>query len=527
MTEHADINPVQGAANSPQATDPERMLVEGVAASAPEVATAPQDAPIVAASRFEPEAAPPVTTPVVTGPVVMPPAQTPPVVAAPNPTVPYGATAMAPAPAPAPAPIAAPAPAPAPYGASPAMPAPAPAAYGAAMTAPSAPAPYGGPSYPGQPGPSYPGQPGPSYPGQPGTAGYTTDGYAPSGYGMAGPMGMAPPKKKGKGGLIALIVALVVLLAGGGGGWYAASNWSIKTMSIAFSGGSATSLTMNVGDSMTGTVTVTPAKPLHDSYTYTSSSGSVLSVTQDGATITIKALKPGSATVTGTTANSKGQPKPITTTTKVTILQPATGIEGLPDAITLEVGGQQPLAATVVPSDSTDALTYSIDDTTVATVNSRGTVTAVASGSATLTATAGDVSMTVPITVKNPITWTTATSQEFLPNGIYGRPEVASETVKNCTGFSLFFSLLTVEPMQYASDMANLEWEVYVSGPGGWKSVATFTYGEVFSIYNGDVTFPATDVTKVAIVPASPSSIPSRVTGYLPLIQISNTQVAS
>jgi len=383
-----------------------------------------------------------------------------------------------------------------------------------AAPAPGAPAPYGAPAPAAPAGPSYPGQPGP--------AGYTADGYAPAGYGMAGPMGMAPPQKKGKGGLIALIVALAVLLAGGGGGWYAASNWSIKTMSIAFTGGSAASLTMNVGDSMTGTVTVTPAKPLHDSYTYTSSSNSVLSVTQDGATITVKALKPGSATITGTTANSKGKPKPITTTTKVTILQPATGIDGLPESIGVEEGGTAQITASVVPADSTDVLSFSIDDESIATVDGSGLVTGVAAGSATLTATAGSITKTVPITVIAPITWDRSASRETIePANAIGRPWLPSRPVHNCTGFSLFFSLDTVDPVAYTSDLENIDYYVWAYGPRGWENVASFQYGSINSIFLGDITFPAMDITKLYF---SPSNVSSRVSSWSFTILIEGTK---
>ena len=326
-----------------------------------------------------------------------------------------------------------------------------------------------------------------------------------------------PPKKK-RGGLIALIVVLVLALIGGGGGWYAYSNWSIKEMSISFPGGDS-SLTMNVGDTLTGTVTTTPAKPLSDSYTYEVSNPAKLTVQQDGATVTITATKPGSVTVTGTSANNG-----ITTTTNVTILQPAKDIQGLPDSITLEESGTLQLTVTVLPDDTTDQLQYSIDDTTVATIDDQGLVTAVAQGTATLSATAGSVTKTVPIKVKPLITWTRGTSLENIPGTDWqSRPYVASQKVVGCTGFSLFYSITesSVTPSQYASELNNTNWLVYAYGPNGWTQVATFEYGEVGSIFTGDITFPAMDITKVALIPGFN---PPHLQSWGGLTVISNTQ---
>lgn len=72
--------------------------------------------------------------------------------------------------------------------------------------------------------------------------------------------------------------------------------------------------------------------------------------------------------------------------------------------LTLEVGGEETLAATVAPDDATDkAVTWSSDNTAIATVEN-GKVTAIAAGTATITAKAGDKTDTCTVTVKAPLT---------------------------------------------------------------------------------------------------------------------------
>lgn len=59
----------------------------------------------------------------------------------------------------------------------------------------------------------------------------------------------------------------------------------------------------------------------------------------------------------------------------------------------------QTLTATVLPADTTDTVTWSSSDPTVAPVSSSGVVTALGYGNATITATAGNVSATCAVTI--------------------------------------------------------------------------------------------------------------------------------
>ena len=90
--------------------------------------------------------------------------------------------------------------------------------------------------------------------------------------------------------------------------------------------------------------------------------------------------------------------------------------------LTLEVGGEETLTATVAPNNATNkTITWSSDNTAVATV-ANGKVTAVAAGTATITATADGKSATCTVTVNAPVTvdytvteteWETAFSEQI------------------------------------------------------------------------------------------------------------------
>ena len=89
-----------------------------------------------------------------------------------------------------------------------------------------------------------------------------------------------------------------------------------------------------------------------------------------------------------------------TVSNTITVLIPATGLTLNFSNSTLTLGSTETLSlqATLTPDNSTDSVSWSTSDASVATV-SGGTVTAVKPGTATITATAGSVSATCNVTV--------------------------------------------------------------------------------------------------------------------------------
>lgn len=86
------------------------------------------------------------------------------------------------------------------------------------------------------------------------------------------------------------------------------------------------------------------------------------------------------ATITVTTTSGKSA------TLKVTVLQPALGIEVSEEDIDLEVGETAQLTATILPDDSTDTeVVWETSDASIATVDANGLVTGIALGETEIT----------------------------------------------------------------------------------------------------------------------------------------------
>ena len=131
------------------------------------------------------------------------------------------------------------------------------------------------------------------------------------------------------------------------------------------------------------TATVLPEDATYKTVKWTSSDTSVATVA--GGRIT--GISPGTATITATTTNGKTATVKVTVSTNPNIVKP-TGVSLSPTSLTITAGNTGKLTATVAPENTTDkSLTWTSSDTSVATVNKSGVVTAVAEGTATITAT--------------------------------------------------------------------------------------------------------------------------------------------
>ena len=146
------------------------------------------------------------------------------------------------------------------------------------------------------------------------------------------------------------------------------------------------SLTLDVSSSETLNATVAPNNATNQKVTWTSNAESVATVDESG---NVEAVAPGTATITVTTADGGYKDTCPVTVTAAPV--PVTGVSLNKDSTSLTVGGTETLTATVKPEDATNkAVTWTSSNSTVATVDQNGVVTALARGTAVITATAAD-----------------------------------------------------------------------------------------------------------------------------------------
>lgn len=139
------------------------------------------------------------------------------------------------------------------------------------------------------------------------------------------------------------------------------------------------------------------------SVSYKSSNTKVAKVTSKGK---VTGVKKGTATITVTSKKNKK----VTAKAKITVKQPVKSITTAKE-VTLQKGKSFTIQATVLPSDANDKkLTYSSSKKSVATVNSKGKITAKKAGTATITVKSkdGQKKTTIKVTVKNKVTAVTS-----------------------------------------------------------------------------------------------------------------------
>ncbi|MBR4749384.1 MAG: Ig-like domain-containing protein, partial [Abditibacteriota bacterium] len=138
----------------------------------------------------------------------------------------------------------------------------------------------------------------------------------------------------------------------------------------------SSSLTLYEGETKTLKATVAPENATDDTVFWISDNSVVAEVSRSGD---VTGYQAGTAIITAETADGG-----FTATCKVTVRKknvPVTGIRLNTDFIKLEKGDSATLLARIVPSDATvKALTWSTDDKSIATVSSKGVVTAVGPG---------------------------------------------------------------------------------------------------------------------------------------------------
>ena len=150
------------------------------------------------------------------------------------------------------------------------------------------------------------------------------------------------------------------------------------------------SMTMTVGDTQTLVATVTPSNATNKSVTWSSNNTSVATVSSSGL---VTAKSAGTATITVTT-NDGGKKATCSVTVSAATVS-VTGVSLDKTSMSMTVGDTQTLTATITPSNATNkSVSWSSNNTSIATVSSYGVVTAKAAGTATITVTTNDGSKT-------------------------------------------------------------------------------------------------------------------------------------
>ena len=142
---------------------------------------------------------------------------------------------------------------------------------------------------------------------------------------------------------------------------------------------------VTVGQTLALTASVAPADATNKAVTWSSSSDSIATVSDDGV---VTGVAEGDATITVTTEDGG-----FTATCDVTVeaaTVAVTGVSVSPTSDSITVGETLTLTATVAPDNATNkTVTWSTSEATVATVED-GVVTGVAEGDATITVTTED-----------------------------------------------------------------------------------------------------------------------------------------
>lgn len=167
------------------------------------------------------------------------------------------------------------------------------------------------------------------------------------------------------------------------GGLTATCKVTVNAKNVSVTGVSLdnTSLTLQEGKSATLSAIVSPSNATDKSVSWSSSNVSVATVSSSGV---VTAKKSGTATITAKT-NDGGK----TATCKVTVTDKAVSVTGVtisPSSLSIAVGQTSKLSANISPDNATNKnVTWSSNNTSVATVSSDGTVTAKSVGTTTIT----------------------------------------------------------------------------------------------------------------------------------------------
>ena len=222
---------------------------------------------------------------------------------------------------------------------------------------------------------------------------------------------------------------------------------------------------MDVGETKTLTITITPSNTTNQSVTWKSSNEAVLRVDSAGG---LTALTAGTATVT-VTAKAKSS---IKATLDITVSAVHVDVESLTlsGRSEVEVGKTITQGVNALPKGSSNEVTFESSDVAIATIDANGKITGVAEGTATITATSKE---NVAIKATKVVTVTPASTED--PDDPNVKPTSIVLSYTNDTvevGYKLQFSA-TVYPeganqnvtwQSRKEDVATVSAKGYVTG---------------------------------------------------------------
>ncbi len=158
---------------------------------------------------------------------------------------------------------------------------------------------------------------------------------------------------------------------------------------------SPSTVSLQTGTSYTLSASITPVSATNKEVTWSSSDTGVAVVSSTGV-VTGKA--PGSATITGESADGKKTSKSV-----ITVTSPLAGVSISPATVTLEVGKTFLLNPAFSPANTTSkSMLWNSENPAIASVNTNGLVSAVAPGTTTINVTAdGGLKATCTVTVQS------------------------------------------------------------------------------------------------------------------------------
>ena len=193
-------------------------------------------------------------------------------------------------------------------------------------------------------------------------------------------------------GLVTPIGAGTVTITVTTGGFSASATGTIPIVDPTSVTVSPSTVNVNVTKTTQMTATVQPVTASNKSVTWSSSNTAVATVNSSGL---VQGVANGTTTITTTTVVGG-----FTGTCVVTVLTPVTGVSVSPTSVSVNVGANVQISATVLPvTASNKAVTWVSSNKTIATVNSSGLIRGVKKGTTSVLATAGVYSATVRVTV--------------------------------------------------------------------------------------------------------------------------------